>query len=99
VNNTQSSRQRYFLAQRTQRKEATRKAPAAPPQTHIAYSDLRKLLGITAADMATHLGVSKAYLSMIETGKRPVSTDMELRIGQLFTRYMQIHMSPRKAGV
>ena len=47
------------------------------------FQRVRQSLGLTAAELAEKLSVSKVYISMIETNKRPVSELQELKIKAL----------------
>ncbi len=47
------------------------------------FQRIRQGLGLTAAELAEKLNVSKVYISMIETNKRPVSELQELKIKAL----------------
>lgn len=38
-----------------------------------SLSDIRKSLGFTQAEMAAALGITRNYLALIETGRRPQS--------------------------
>ena len=45
---------------------------------------LRKARGLTQEDIAKKLKVSKAYLSMIETGKRSLDYEMAIQMARIF---------------
>jgi transcriptional regulator with XRE-family HTH domain len=49
----------------------------------IALVDLRKRLGITQQIMAEMLGVDRKYVSMIETGVKPLSKKLALKLKNL----------------
>lgn len=49
-------------------------------------SALRKSLGLLQTEFADKLGVTQSYLSQLETGKRPISDELELKLYDLFGR-------------
>jgi antitoxin HigA-1 len=46
--------------------------------------DILPALDMNATQLADHLGVSKQTVSNILNGKRPISTDMAVRLGKAF---------------
>jgi antitoxin HigA-1 len=46
--------------------------------------DILPALNMNASQLANHLGVSKQTVSNILNGKRPISTDMAVRLGKAF---------------
>jgi addiction module HigA family antidote len=46
--------------------------------------DILPALNMNATQLADHLGVSKQTVSNILNGKRPLSTDMAVRLGKAF---------------
>lgn len=46
--------------------------------------DILPALNMNATQLADHLGVSKQTVSNILNGKRPISTDMAIRLGKAF---------------
>ena len=46
--------------------------------------DILPYVGMNAAQLANHLGVSKQTISNLTAEKRGVSTDMAIRLGQAF---------------
>ena len=53
----------------------------------MRLKEIRERLGKTQAEMADLLGITRNYLALIETGKRPESADLVDR-GLLTTRYI-----------
>lgn len=45
---------------------------------------LRKERGLNLEDIARELNVSKAYISMIETGKRSLDYEMAIQMARIF---------------
>lgn len=48
----------------------------------VAVRKLRLDYGWTLKELAAELGVSSAYLSNVETGKKPIPSDLALRIAE-----------------
>ncbi len=57
-------------------------APAHPGE--YIKEDILPALNMNATQLADHLGVSKQTVSNILNGKRPISTDMAVRLGKAF---------------
>jgi DNA-binding XRE family transcriptional regulator len=57
----------------------------------------RKYRGLTAGDLAAQVGISKAYLSEIESGKKPGSVAVLAQIAKALTVDMD-DLMPRNAG-
>jgi transcriptional regulator with XRE-family HTH domain len=57
--------------------------------------DARKRLGLTQSEMAKLLGISRNYLALIETGKRPVPPKVA---DQIVTMNKQFVDSPLQSG-
>lgn len=58
--------------------------PGLPPPHPGEYlkEDILPALGMTITGFARHLGVTRATMSDLLNGKRAVSTDMAIRLGQ-----------------
>ena len=48
------------------------------------FKQVRKQIGITQKDLAQILGVSPAYLSLIETNRQPMSEPIAMKLEKLF---------------
>lgn len=46
--------------------------------------ELRLYIGITQQELADRVGVSKAYISLMESGKKPVSDKVRINIAKYF---------------
>lgn len=60
----------------------------APPVVTIELADLRRALKIPGSELAKALGISKSYLSRIETGKRSISEELGTAIHTFFVDYI-----------
>lgn len=50
------------------------------------FREIRKQKGLNLEDIATKLNVSKAYVSMMETGKRSLDYLMAIKMAEIFDR-------------
>jgi transcriptional regulator with XRE-family HTH domain len=57
----------------------------------------RKYRGLTAGDLAAQVGISKAYLSEIESGKKPGSVAVLAQLAKALRLDMD-DLMPRNAG-
>lgn len=50
----------------------------------VKFRAVRKMNGLNLEDVAIKLKVSKAYISMMETGKRSLDYEMAIRMAKIF---------------
>ncbi len=50
----------------------------------VKFRDMRKKKGLNLGDIAEVLQVSKAYVSMMETGKRSLDYKMAIKMASIF---------------
>lgn len=50
------------------------------------FREIRKQKGLNLEDIASKLNVSKAYVSMMETGKRSLDYLMAIKMAEIFDR-------------
>lgn len=52
---------------------------------HIALKQIRKFHGVKQFELARELGISKSYLSEIESGSKPISIDLLNKYSKIFS--------------
>jgi transcriptional regulator with XRE-family HTH domain len=50
------------------------------------YKDLRLASGLSQSQVADELGVTKAYVSMVENGKVNISLELQRRLNKIYAK-------------